>query len=154
MSHSFRSVTECKLDLSNLGNNTRHEEDEDTVMVIENESFKNAKHKELESWAANDVYTEQADYGQKCISTRCVCTLKETQEGLKAKARLVARGFEDPQVKIIPTDSPTCNTESMRLILAIVAKKKLSVNTMEIKNCISTRIRTHKRYIRKAATRS
>ena len=121
------------LDLSDLGNNTRYEEDEDTVMVIENESFKNAKHKELESWAANDVYTEQTDCGQKCISTRWICTLKETPEGLKAKARLVARGFEDPQVKEIPKDSPTCNTESMRLILAIIAQKKWSVNTMDIK---------------------
>ena len=37
--------------------------------------------KELESLAANDVYTEQTECGQKCLSARWICTLKETPEG-------------------------------------------------------------------------
>jgi len=41
------------------------------------------------------VLKEVKDEGQKCISTRWVCILKETSDGVVPKARLVARGFEE-----------------------------------------------------------
>ncbi len=44
------------------------------------------------------MFEEVKDEGQRCISTRRVCTLKQTLSGLKIKARLVARGFEEFKV--------------------------------------------------------
>lgn len=103
-------------------------------MITENVSFDEAKMKELESWKNNKVYTEEIDKGQKCVSTRWICTLKESSDGgIKPKARLVARGFEETQTNTIPKDSPTCSTESLRMILAIIAQRKWTTNTMDIK---------------------
>ena len=48
------------------------------------------------------------DEGQKCISTRWVCTLKETPDSVVPKARLVARGFGEMNSEELPKDSPTC----------------------------------------------
>lgn len=107
---------------------------ENNVMITENVSFDEAKMKELESWKNNKVYTEEIDKGQKCVSTRWICTLKESSDGgIKPKARLVARGFEETQINTIPKDSPTCSTESLRMILAIIAQRKWTTNTMDIK---------------------
>ena len=103
------------------------------VLVVNDGSFHNAKKIELESWIKNSVYEEVPDVGQKCISTRWVCTLKETPDGVTPKARLVARGFEDFHNKDIPKDSPTCAIESLRTVLAVVSQKRWSIHTMDIK---------------------
>lgn len=71
-----------------------HEED----VLIVNDAFMPAKHAELSNWKQNNVFEEVKDEGQKCISTRWVCTLKETPDGVVPKARLVARGFEEMRV--------------------------------------------------------
>jgi hypothetical protein len=49
--------------------------------------------KELESWKDLDVYVEEKDVGQQCISTRWVITEKYKEGARVVKARLVARGF-------------------------------------------------------------
>ena len=110
-------------------NNVQHED----VLVVNDVSFNNAKKIELENWSKNSVYEEVPDVGQKCISTRWVCTLKETPDGVTPKARLVARGFEDFHNKDIPKDSPTCSVESLRTVLAVISQKQWSIQTMDIK---------------------
>lgn len=65
------------------------------VFVVHDDVFVSAKHAELINWKKNDVFEEVTDEGQKCVSTRWVCTLKETAAGVVPKARLVARGFEE-----------------------------------------------------------
>lgn len=107
---------------------------EENVMVLDDISaFNEAKFKELESWKNNDVYLEMEDTGQKCVSTRWVCSLKDTSEGIIPKARLVARGFEEINKDDIPKDSPTCGSDSLRVVLAVIAPKKWNVHTMDIK---------------------
>ncbi|CAC5398594.1 unnamed protein product [Mytilus coruscus] len=81
----------------------------------------------------NSVYEECTDSGQKCISTRWICSLKNTSEGTIHKARLVARGFEEFNRNDIPEDSPTCGTDSLRLVLAILAQRGWKTRTMDIK---------------------
>ncbi|CAG2211672.1 unnamed protein product [Mytilus edulis] len=98
--------------------------DDDSVMIFEDVSFREAKLKELNSWKNNSVYEECTDTGQKCISTRWICSLKDTSEGTIHKARLVARGFEEFNRDDIPKDSPTCGTDSLRLVLAILAQRR------------------------------
>ena len=63
-----------------------------------------------------------------------MCTLKEDKltKIITPKARLVARGFEEEQVKDIPKDAPTCSSESLRVIISVIAQKKWKVNTMDI----------------------
>ena len=106
---------------------------EENVMVLEDISMDNAKTAELDSWKQNEVYKEVEDKGQKCISTRWVCTLKQTKDGIRPKARLVARGFEEINNKQIPKDSPTCGKESLRLIIAIIAHNRWRPRSMDIK---------------------
>ncbi|CAC5425237.1 unnamed protein product [Mytilus coruscus] len=107
--------------------------DDDSVMIFEDVSFREAKLKELISWKNNSVYEECTDTGQKCISTRWICSLKDTSEGTIHNARLVARGFEEFNRDDIPKDSPTCGTDSLRLVLAILAQRGWKTRTMDIK---------------------
>ncbi|VDI62951.1 Hypothetical predicted protein [Mytilus galloprovincialis] len=113
--------------------------DDDSVMIFEDVSFREAKLKELNSWKNNSVYEECTDTGQKCISTRWICSLKDTSEGTIHKARLVARGFEEFNRDDIPKDSPTCGTDSLRLVLAILAQRSWKTRTMDIKTAFFTR---------------
>ena len=106
---------------------------EENVMILDSVSFYEAKCNELQSWKENKVFDEISDDGQKCVSTRWICTLKETKEGIKSKARLVARGFEESQISHIPKDSPTCSTEALRIILAIMAQNQWKPNSVDIK---------------------
>lgn len=110
----------------------QEQEDED-VLILQDVSFTEAKSAELESWYRNRVYVEVHDIGQKCVSTRWVCTLKETSEGSVRKARLVARGFEETVIRDIPKDSPTCGTESLRLFVSVLAQENWQLHTMDIK---------------------
>ena len=48
-----------------------------------------AKAIELFSWKEHAVYSEVVDEGQETISTRWLCTTKETDSGKAYKARLV-----------------------------------------------------------------
>ena len=77
-------------------------------MLTERICFDKAKSKELASWKEHDVFKEVNFTGQKCVSTRWICTLKNTADGLVPKARLVARGFEEKGLQEIPNDSPSC----------------------------------------------
>ena len=103
------------------------------VMLTETSCFDKAKSKELASWKEHDVFEEVDFTGQKCVSTRWICTMKNTADGLVSKARLVARGFEEEGLQEIPKDSPTCLKESLRLILAIVAQKGWKASFIDIK---------------------
>ena len=106
-----------------------HEED---VLIVNDDAFMSAKHAELSNWKQDNVFEEVKDEGQKCISTRWVCTLKETTQGVVPKARLVARGFEEMNTEELPKDSPTCASESLKMIMAVICQKKWQLNSMDI----------------------
>ena len=106
---------------------------DETLMIVDEVSFENAKKEELESWKSNHVYTEIEDNGQSCVSTRWVCTLKETKDEVKTKARLVVRGVEEIGKDDNPKDSPTCANESLKTILSIFAQKNWVPHSMDIK---------------------
>ena len=52
---------------------------------------------------------------------------------MKAKARLVVRGFEEIGKDDIPKDSPTCANKSLKTILSIFAQKNWVPYSMDIK---------------------
>ena len=53
-----------------------------------------------------------------------MCALKETKDGIKPKARLVARGFEEDNLSEIQKDSPTCFKDTLQTILSIICQRK------------------------------
>lgn len=103
------------------------------VLITKEVSFDHAKQEELKNWRDNNVFETVQDEGQKSISTRWVCTLKETPAGVVPKARLVARGFEEFKVAELQKDSPTCATEALRLLLAVICQKQWTLHSMDIK---------------------
>ncbi len=89
-------------------------------LIVHDDLFMSAKNTELSTWKRNNVFEEVKDDGQKCISTRWVCTLKEATAGVVPKARLVARGFEETNTQDLPKDSPTCSSKSLKIIMAVI----------------------------------
>ena len=90
-----------------------------------------AKQVELQNWKDMEVYEEIKDQGQKVISTRWVITEKICEGQKGAKARLVARGFEDGDQ--VPSDSPTAAKSTLRTVLAITANEGWIIETIDIK---------------------
>lgn len=91
-----------------------------------------AKSAEVQNWKKYGVYHEVADDGQFAISTRWVMTQKEDENGgSKVKARLVARGFEEP-VKS-QADSPTAGRDTLRLFLGLCSSLNWKCNTIDIR---------------------
>lgn len=105
----------------------------DNEVLIVEDVFKVAKEEELKSWHDQKVFVECEDVGQKCISTRWVCTIKCKDGSTINKARLVARGFEEDGLNELEKYSPTCSRESLRVILAIIAGKFWKIHAMDIK---------------------
>jgi len=110
----------------------RIQDSDENVLITDDVKFKDAKLKELQCWKLNNVFEEVKDEGQKCVSTRWVCSLKSTPNGIIPKARLVARGFEEYN-NDLQKDSPTCAHESLRLIMAVTAQRQWQLHSMDIK---------------------
>ena len=85
---------------------------------MEDECFQAAKQTELSRWKQNNVYTELPYTGQKLISLKWVCSFKNIDNNVVAKAWLVAKGFEE-----ILKDSPTWSKEALRIIWTLIAQK-------------------------------
>ena len=58
----------------------------------------------------------------------------EEVPGLVPKARLVARGFEELDVSELQKDSPTCASESLRLLVAVICQRQWALHSMDIKS--------------------
>jgi transposase InsO family protein len=122
--------TDAVKDLEVINLPQRTEED---VLLVENETFEKAKVAEMESWKQHGVYEMVKDTGQKAISTRWICSMKEKEGKLVPKARLVARGFEEYDNSDIQKESPTCSSEALKVILSVIAQKNWEPRTMDIK---------------------
>lgn len=105
---------------------------EDDILIVYDDLFMPAKNTKLSTWKRNNIFEEVKDEGHKCISTRSVCTLKETTAGVVCKTRLVARGFEEINTQDLPKDSPTCASESLKMTMAAICQK-WQLNSMDIK---------------------
>lgn len=56
-----------------------------------------------------------------------------TPDGVVPKARLITRGFEEMNTEELPKDSPTCVSESLKMIMAVICQKKWQLNSIDIK---------------------
>ena len=92
------------------------------------EKLLEAKQVEIDTWTKYGAYEEVPYDGQTLISTRWVIT--EKAEG-KIKARLVIRGYEEPEG--IQSDSPTASKSTLRIFLAMAQINNWDVISLDIK---------------------
>ena len=111
--------------------NTERYGEQIALTASDGDDFYSAKQVELNAWVQNDVYEEVDRENQQAITVRWVCTLKN--DGTH-KARLVARGFEDPDFETVIRFSPTCSKESMRIaFVAYASSKDWVCGTLDVK---------------------
>ena len=100
------------------------EANEKTMSVAEREQMVAAKVKELTSFFDNQVW-DFVEVGkvrpERVVTARWVLTWKTDQDtGLqKAKARLVLKGFQDPDILTMEKTAPTASKTSKMLLLAL-----------------------------------
>ena len=89
----------------------------------EKERFKQAKLKELNCWLdTQTVRTIVRDkiHPSRVLASRWILTWKEdenSEDGKKPKARLVVKGFQDPDIGELASDSPTLTRDGRMLLL-------------------------------------
>ena len=100
------------------------------MYIAETEIFKGAKETELKTWKQYEVYKEvnRDTVDQRVLGTTWVCNLKNG----RARARLTVRGFMEDK-NAIPSASPTCNKETVRIIMTIAATKRWRLNLLDVK---------------------
>ena len=111
---------------------TTPEEREEEVLLssvgMHDQAVVDAKQAELEKFKANKVYEEVDEDNQSTVGVRWVVTKKA--EGV-VKARLVALGYQENSSSI-RKDSPTCNRDSIRLLLTVVAQEEWKLQHIDV----------------------
>ena len=105
------------------------EENAAEVFMAVSDEFHEQKKEEFKSWASNNVFEKVEDAGQLYLNTRWVLTDKDGRK----KARLVVKGFEDPEYYNVIKDSPTCSKDAFRILLAISSCKGWISHSIDIK---------------------
>ena len=95
------------------------------------DNFEEARQKELMKWKSLNVYEEIEDTGQPTVSVKWVYKEKVVNNETSKKARLVARGYEELNSDIF-TDSPTCNKDSLRVVISLISSKNWTLNSFDI----------------------
>ena len=106
----------------------------------EKEMFRVAKKAEWSQWIGNEVVDLLSRKGidpRRVISSRWVLTWKRIEDTpnspKKAKARLVIRGFRDPDLGQFTTASPTLSRQGRHAILTVAAQSMWRVFTLDAK---------------------
>ena len=71
----------------------------------------------------------------RVLASRWILTWKEddtSQDGKKAKARLVVKGFQDPDIGILSSDSPTLTRDGRMLLLQTAASMRWQIESFDI----------------------
>jgi hypothetical protein len=90
---------------------------------------------ELESWNRFEAVERVESTGnEKTVGSRMLYTYKDLGGGKrKAKARLVAQGFQDPDKDSLTCAAPTAHKSTFRLVLAICATEQWAPRSIDIK---------------------
>ena len=85
--------------------------------------------KELENWKSNQVFEEvqRQEAETRVLETTWVCNIKDD----KHKAWLVVRRYQEDTSKI-STESPTCNKETVRILMVIATTKSWRLQSLYI----------------------
>ena len=102
------------------------------------ERFKKAKWKELNCWLdTQTVKTIVRDriHPSRVLASRWILTWKEddsSPDGKKAKARLAVKGFQDPDIGHLSSDSPTLTRDGRMLLLQTAASHQWQIQSFDI----------------------
>ena len=101
--------------------------------------FQKAKEKELGCWLETSTVSKilrNKIHPDRIMTSRWILTWKEDPSqasGTKAKARLVVRGYQDPELDKVSTDSPTLSRDSRMLLLQCIASHNWTLQNFDIK---------------------
>ncbi len=108
----------------------------------EQQEFEEAMQKEVDSFISSEAVRICTSHGipsERIMQMRWVLTWKPIcdeqgiQEGQKAKARLIVKGFQDPRLLHLPRESPTLSTMGRNLLLSLTARNRLQLGSGDIK---------------------
>ena len=100
--------------------------------------FQKAKDKEIGCWLDTQTVKRllrNRIHPSRIMSSRWILTWKEDPtsiDGKKAKARLVVRGYEDPELDSVNTDSPTLSRDARMLLMQTVSSHKWQIQSFDI----------------------
>lgn len=123
----------------------------------EQELFHQAKSKEIQSWLTTDTVRRIARNqipADQVLRSRWVLTWKPIDpsssadsNAMKAKARLVILGFEDPQIDTLARDSPTLGRDSRMLLLQYAASSQWQIRSFDVQTAFLRGSRTDGRIL-------
>ena len=104
----------------------------------ERAQFRAAQHKEMDQWISNDAISVCQRAGipkERVMTMRWVLTWKVAEDTgeTKAKARLVVKGFTDPDLTKIRSESPTLSRLSRQIILQLSASRGFRLRMGDVK---------------------
>ena len=105
----------------------------------EKRQFDEAKRKELKCWIETSTVEpllRNKIHPSRIMTSKWVLTWKEDHQspgGRKPKARLVIRGFQDPEVGLVSTESPTLSRDGRMMVLQTVSSKHWQIQSFDIK---------------------
>ena len=105
----------------------------------EQQEFDQAKKKELKCWIETNTVEpllRNKIHPSRIMTSKWVLTWKEdhtSPSGRKPKARLVIRGFQDPEVGVVSTESPTLSRDGRMMIFQAVSSLRWELQSFDIK---------------------
>ena len=108
----------------------------------EQQEFEEAMRKEVDSFVSSEAVRICTSHGipsERIMQMRWVLTWKPmcdeqgVQEGRKAKARLIVKGFQDPHLLNLPRESPTLSTMGRNILLSLAARNRMHLGSGDIK---------------------
>ena len=109
-----------------------------SLNTAEKELFKQAKNKELNCWLETSSVKKMLRSKippNRIMTSRWILTWKPDPtlpQGRKAKARLVVRGYQDPELDQVNTESPTLSRDARMLLLQVVSSSGWVVQNFDI----------------------
>ena len=103
--------------------------------------FEQATKKEIDSFVSQDAVQSCSSKGisrSRVMQMRWVHVRKPllndsgVQEGRKAKARLIIKGFQDPRLTHLPRESPTLATLGRNMLLTQCARRQFQLSSGDI----------------------
>ena len=104
----------------------------------EKELFKQAKSREMSCWLETSSVRKilrSKISPNRIMTSRWILTWKpdaSLPQGRKAKARLVVRGYQDPELDQVSTESPTLSRDARMLLLQVVSSSGWTVQNFDI----------------------
>ena len=100
----------------------------------EREQWREAMEDEVQSLRANRVFTlERAPPGQRVLPSKWVFKRKQGPEGVRWKARFVAKGFAQREgVDFFEVFAPVSTHSTLRMVLSLVAEQDLKLGQLNI----------------------